>query len=83
MTKALSYFGHVVKAGGMEDDVMFGRINVGGKRGRPIQRWLDTLKWYSSGATVSNMRRYARGRAGWRSAATAVVRGRMRLDGTM
>ena len=26
------------------------------KRGRPRQRWLDTLKGYASGATISNMR---------------------------
>ena len=76
---ALSYFGHVVRAGRMEDGVMLGGMN--GARRRPIQRWLDKLKWYSSGATISNMRRNARDRAGWRGAAGAVARGRMRLDG--
>ena len=35
---ALSYFGHVVRAGGMADDVMLGRINGARKRGRPRQR---------------------------------------------
>ena len=79
---ALSYFGHVVRAGGMEDDVMLGRMNGARKRGRPRQRWLDTLKGYASGATINNMRRDARDRAGWRGATTAVARGRMRLDGT-
>ena len=79
---ALSYFGHVVREGGMEDDVMLGRMNGARRRGRPIQRWLDTLKGYSSGATISNMRRDARDRAGWRGAATAAARGRMRFDGT-
>ena len=59
---ALSYFGHVVRAGGMEDDVMLGRMNGARRRGRPRQRWLDTLMGYSSGATISNMRRYARDR---------------------
>ena len=79
---ALSYFGHMVRAGGMEDDVMLGRMNGERRRGRPRQRWLDTLKGYSSGATISNMRGDARDRAGWRGAATVVARGRMRLDGT-
>ena len=78
---ALSYFGHVVRAGGMEDDVMLGRMNGARRRGRPRQRWLDTLKGYSSGTTISNMRRDARDRAGWRGVAAAVARGRMRLDG--
>ena len=79
---AVSYFGHVVRAGGMEDDMMFGRMNGARRRGRPRQRWLDTLKGYASGTTINNMRRGARDRAGWRGATTAVVRGRMRLDGT-
>ena len=35
---ALNYFGHVVRAGGVEDDVMLGRINGARKRGRPRQR---------------------------------------------
>ena len=78
----ISYFGHVVRAGGMEDDVMFGRMNGARKRGRPRQRWVETLKGYAIGATVSNMRRDARDRAGWRGAATAVARSRIRLDGT-
>ena len=75
-------FGHVVRAGGMEDDVMLGRMNGARKIGRPRHRWLDTLKGYASGATINNMRRDARDRAGWRGSTTAVARGRMRLDGT-
>ena len=39
---ALSYFWHVVRAGGMEDDVMLGKMIGASKRGRPRQRWLDT-----------------------------------------
>ena len=61
---ALSYFGYGVTAGGMEDDVMLGRMNGARRRGRPRQRWLDTLKGYSSEATISNMRRDARDTAG-------------------
>ena len=79
---ALSLFGQVARAGGMEDDVMLGRMNGARRRGRPRQRCLDTLKGYASGANISNMIRAARDRAGWRGAATAVARGRMRLDGT-
>ena len=79
---AVSDFGHVVRAGGMEDDMMLGRMNGARKKGRPRQRWVDTLKGYASGATISNMRRDARDRAGWRGTATAVARGRMRLDRT-
>ena len=35
--------------------MMLGRMNGARKRGRPRQRWLDTLKGYASGATISNM----------------------------
>ena len=73
---ALSYFGHVVRAGGMEDDVMFGRMNGARKKTNA------KMGGQASGATISNMRRDARDRAGWRGATTAVARGRMRLDGT-
>ena len=59
---ALSYFGHAVRAGGMEDDVMLGRMNGARKTGRPRPRWQDTLNGYASGATISNMRRDARDR---------------------
>ena len=66
----------------MEDDMMLGRMNGARKRGRPPHRWLDTIKGIVSGTTISNMRQDARDRAGLRGAATAVARGRMRLDGT-
>ena len=61
---------------------MTGRMNGARKTGRPRQRWLDTLKGYASGSTISNMRQDTPGierDGGWRGAAT---RGRMRLDGT-
>ena len=72
---------YVVRAGGMEDHMMLGRMNGARKRGRLRQRWLDTLKGYASGATISNMRRDARDRVEWRGATTAVARDRMGLDG--
>ena len=37
----------------MEYDVLLGRMNGARRRGRPRQIWLDTLKGYSSGATIS------------------------------
>ena len=42
---ALSYFGHVVRAGGMEDDVMLGRMNGARRRGRPIDKDGWTHSW--------------------------------------
>ena len=57
-------------------------MNGARKRGRPRQRCLDTLKGYTNGTTISDMRQDARDRAGWRGAAMVVARGRTRLDGT-
>ena len=73
--------GHVVRAGGMDNDVMFWRVS-GARRGRPRQRWLDTLKDYLNGSTINSMSWDARDRAGCRGAATAAARGRKRLDST-
>ena len=63
-------------------DARLGRMNGARKRGIPRQIWLDTIKGYASGATISNMRRDATDKAGWRGAATAVARGRLRLKVT-
>ena len=78
---ALSYFGHVVRAGGVEDDVMLGRMNGARRRGRSRQRWLDTINGYSSGTSFSNMRRDARYRAGWRGGVgcDSTAQGKVRL----
>ena len=51
---ALSYFGHVVRAGGMEDDVMLGRMNGARRRGRPRREGeadLDKDGWTHSWGT--------------------------------
>ena len=40
-------FGHVVRSGGMEDDVMLGRMNGARKRGRP--RHKTTIAGHTQG----------------------------------
>ena len=62
----------------MEDDVMLGRMNGARRRGRPRQRWLDTLKRYSSdfersthGQQETTRQRY---KAGWRGAVEELPR---------
>ena len=52
---ALSYFGHVVRAGGMEDDVMLGGMHGARRRERTRQILLDTFNGYSGGPTISNI----------------------------
>ena len=41
---SLCYFGHVIRAGGMEYEVMVGRMGGLRSRVRPRQRWLDSIK---------------------------------------
>ena len=78
---SLCYFGHVIRAGGMEYEVMVGRMGGYRIRGRPRQRWLDSITKNFYG-TIFNMIRASRCRRRWRSAVIDVARGRIRLDGT-
>ena len=76
---SLCYFGHVIRAGVMEYEVMVGRMRDYRSRGRPRQRWLDSIKKNFYG-TIFYMIRASRCRRSWRAA--DVARGRIRLDGT-
>ena len=78
---SLCYFGHVIREGGMEYEVMVGRM--GGYRSRGIlrQRWLDSIKKNFYG-TIFNMIRASMYRRSWRAAVMDVARGRIRFDGT-
>ena len=78
---SLCYFGHVIRAGGMEYEVMVGRMGGYRSRGRPWQRWLDSIKKNFHG-TIYNMIRASRCMRSWRAAVIDVARGRIRLDGT-
>ena len=76
---SLCYFGHVIRAGGMEYEVMVGRMGGYRIRGRPRQRWLDSIK---TSMDIFNMIGASRYRRSWRAAVIDVARGRIRLDGT-
>ena len=78
---SLCYFGHVIRAGGMEYEVMVGRMGDYRSRGIPRQRWLDSIKKNFYG-TIYNMIRASRCRRSWIDAVIDVARGRIRLDGT-
>ena len=78
---SLCYFGHIIRAGGMEYEVMVGRMGGYRSRGRPCQRWLDSIKKNFYG-TIFNMIRASRCRRSWRADVIDVASGRIRLDGT-
>ena len=77
----LCYFGHVIIVGGMEYEVMVGKMGGYRSRGRPRQRWLDSIKKNCYG-TIFSMMRTSRCRRSWRTAVIDVARGRIKLDGT-
>ena len=79
---SLCYFGHAVRAGGMEYEVMVGRMGGYRSRWRPRQIWLDSIKKNFYGI-IFNMIRASRCRRSWRAAVIDVARSRIRLDGTV
>ena len=73
---SLCYFGHVIRAGGMEYEVMVGRMESYRSRGRPRQRWLDNIKKNFYG-TIFKIIRATICRRSWRAAVIDVARGRI------
>ena len=76
----LSYFGHIVRAEGMEKEVVMGKVGGGRRRGRQRMRWLDSLKKVT-GLSLAEMTRATHQRVHWRGLINAVTRGRIRPDG--
>ena len=78
---SLCYFGHVIKAGVMEYEVMVGRMGCYRSTGRSRQRWLDSINKNFYG-TIFNMILASRFRRSWIAANIDIARDRVRLDGT-
>ena len=81
LKQKLTYFGHVVRAEGLESSVMLGMGEGKRERGRPRTRWLDAVK-STTGLTLLELVAKVRDRAGWRSVVKEVVRGRSRPEDT-
>ena len=64
---SLCDLGHVIRTGGMEYEVMEGRMGGYRSRGRPRQRWLDSIKKNFS-VTIFIMMRASRYRRSWSAA---------------
>ena len=77
----LRYFGHVVRANGLEKSVMFGMGEGQRRRGRPRIRWLDEIVALT-GKKLEELMVLTEDRAAWRSFAYTATRGRDRPDGT-
>jgi hypothetical protein len=70
----LSYFGHVVRACGLEKDVMLGCGAGRRKRGRPRMRWLDEIEELTA-MNIAQLKEAALNRMGWRRLIKTVARG--------
>ena len=79
--QALSYFGHVMRADGLEKSMMLGKVAGNRRRGRQRTRWLDTVV-EESGCELVVLKEKVKDRNGWRVFVKGVTRGRARPDGT-
>ena len=76
----LSYFGHVLRANGMERDIMMGKVAGQRRRGRQRTRWLDGVT-SAMGKSLGELKERMRCRVGWRRDIRWVTDGRNRLTG--
>ena len=77
----LSYFGHVVRAEGMEKELVMGKVEGSRRRGRQRTRWLDSMT-KMVGLSLGDMVRITEDRVQWRRLVHEVTRGRIRPDGS-
>jgi len=76
----LRYFGHVVRANGLEKSIMCGMGEGQRRRGRPRLRWLDEIVALT-GKKLEDLMALTENRAVWRSFAYTATRDRQRPDG--
>jgi hypothetical protein len=75
----LEYFGHVVRADGLEKSIMLGMGDGHRNRGRPRRRWLEDITELT-GLRLQELKMAARDRRGWREMVRVVTRGCSRPD---
>ena len=73
--QALSYFGHVMRADGMEKDVMLGKVEGSRRRGKPRMRWMDMIT-REAGKNLKELKEMVKNRRGWRQYVLRVTRDR-------
>ena len=76
----LTYFGHVMRAEGMEKQVMVGKTEGGRRRGRQRMRWLDGVM-KETGKDLTNLKNLVVDRTHWRTFIHGITKGRERLNG--
>jgi len=81
MKQKLLYFGHVVRANGLEKSIMLGMGQGKRGRGRQRMRWLHEVQT-NMGSTFYSLMNEAEDRCHWRRRIMEVTRCRSRPDGT-
>ena len=76
----LTYFGHIMRANGLEKNIMLGKVTGRRRRGRQRMRWLGTVE-KEAGLNLNEMRWMVEDRSGWRAFIHQIARSRARLDG--
>ena len=77
----MQYFGHVIRADGMEKQLMLGITGGQNRRGRPRLRWIDDIKEATS-YMLKDLIRKSEDRSSWRALCWEVARSRARLGST-
>ena len=77
----LTYFGHTIRANGIEKEIMLGLTKGRRQRGRPRLRWMGNIT-FLHGANLVQLVLRAQDRDSWRRQAMEVARDRTRLDAT-
>ena len=77
----LSYFGHIIRSKGMEQDIMLGKVQGRRRRGRQRIRWLEGVT-KETGKSLRELSMLAQDRTAWRKYVRGVTKIRERLDGT-
>lgn len=77
----MKYFGHVIRANGMEKRILLGMTEGTRKRGRPRQRWIDEIM-DETNLQMRELIDKANNRREWRALSWQIARSRTRLGST-
>ena len=72
--RQMNFFGHIVRARGLENLVVTGRVVGTRSRGRPRKKYLDQMKQVIGGVTTQQLLNMTRGCEQWRSITCNVSR---------
>lgn len=72
--RKMQYCGHIIRAEGLQSNILLGRLEGKRGRGRPRKKWLDDVKKWGGFSTVSSLMAAAKDRVKWKSVVHATLR---------